>query len=121
MDDLGNLPEELGKNVDLGNFCEASLRVGVFYIGSAENTKNELQKNQTASPNSFMKLFQYTKNTARWISFLTPWLSSCLPLVYDLDFMPDLSTRGQTFIHSVSHLNSIAGLRENISLPSWFE
>lgn len=49
MDDHWNLPEELEKNFDLGDFYEASLRVGVFFIGFAESTKNKLQKNQTVS------------------------------------------------------------------------
>lgn len=90
------------KNYDLGNFYEASLRVGVFHIGSAESTKNELQRNQPHQ----IALSVY-KECCRWISVLTPWRSQCLPSVYDLDFMPDLSTRGQTFIYGASHHNSM--------------
>lgn len=43
-----------GENSNLGSSYEESSRVGVFYIGLAESTKSELQKNQTVSLNSFM-------------------------------------------------------------------
>lgn len=79
-----------------------------------------MQKSQSVSPNSFMRTISVYKENDILIFFHGGSSSSVLGIhkvflwFMTSDFMPNISTRCQTIIYSVSHYNSIAGIEKKL-------